>query len=249
LIDPPPPSSSGFSAFLTPRNVKVMGFATAAVVVGSLVWPFVARPGSPTYIDVGQWLSGVLQPIAVFWFVVAFLLQHEELQLQREELKLTRNELKSQAEAAAGTELSTRRTTYAQLHPQVLAYLERCIFAVANIGWPAGPDTNNLTAIARSIDNLLTREGAARSAAIEVVRGAKFREFRDSYIGTFNVLLDLAKRCESPEHPVFVNMLRSEVHFAWYRALHKTLPGNDMHADAGGSRSGDAAFDFWTGTS
>lgn len=59
---------------------------TLLVGIFAVVWPFVAQPGQPTFADVGQWLSGVLQPIAILWFLVALLEQQRELRRQGDEL-------------------------------------------------------------------------------------------------------------------------------------------------------------------
>lgn len=148
---------------------------TLAIVLFALAWPFVARSGTPTYVDVAAWLTGILQPLALAWFVGAFLLQREELVLQRTELAQTRDEISRQADAL-------ERASRVGLAQQVVTQLPVASEAIFHRFWPLMAAGNGTDRAYDSKDLSYVLRRVEFNSAAEVMYGtpeSKEKEMHD----------------------------------------------------------------------
>ena len=88
-------------------SLTVLYFALILVPRGGDVWSFVR---DERLNESGDFLAGVLTPVALMWLIAGYFLQREELRAQREELGLQREELKRTGDALAKqTEIDEKR--------------------------------------------------------------------------------------------------------------------------------------------
>lgn len=225
---------------------------TLVVLIVSLAWPFLATPGSPTIVDFGQWLSGIAQPLAIFWFVLAFLLQREELRLQRRELQATRAELSRQAESLAESELNSRRDTFAKMTEvanETCLAIARAISirASAEVSvthhehWP-GP----LSTLEQVVTFCADKAQGSHEHLARIERAKKFRssQYLNShgrdFIQLVDGLLELSAECGAGG--LFTKAVRSRPFFAYYQLLHRVF-GTEPNSLGAGSQSADYYWD------
>lgn len=65
--------------------------------------------------EIGDCFSGLVAPLALFWFVLAYFKQSEEVELTRQEMKATRTEMETQSNTIAKNETHARRDVFLQL--------------------------------------------------------------------------------------------------------------------------------------
>lgn len=93
-----------FINWIKPEKGKLKTFAQKVTktyfitltVICILLLPFLDLPDS--YNELGDFLAGIFSPVAFFWLVIGYLMQHEELQLNRnslnQQIKEFRNSVK-----------------------------------------------------------------------------------------------------------------------------------------------------------
>lgn len=89
--------------------------------------------------NLGDMLAGLAAPLALFWLVIGYFQQGEELELQRKELELQRNEVAKltiesarQAKAIEANELHARRDTFFRQAEFTMAELDALSFSLLN---------------------------------------------------------------------------------------------------------------------
>jgi len=92
------------------RQLAIPIWITATIIylVVAIAWIVKVSQGSPTIEDFSAWIAGVAQPVAVAWFIGAYL-------LQRSEIRETRQELAQQSEALKRSAAAQDRQTVLQL--------------------------------------------------------------------------------------------------------------------------------------
>lgn len=248
-----PPAFSN-DASLIERLTGIAIFVTVLLVAFGLVWPFAAPragPGQPTYVEVSQWLSGFVQPLAVFWFVWAYLLQREEFKLQRRELEQTRLEVSRQAESLASSELTQKRALFMSLRPLYEDRLSQLV--QPSLGWFqyfATPWSHSGSNPIFSMSNVICgvlKSGATNGLSPEMLREHFFEtsciERSHRYKSTMDELLERAEDCRGDG--VFVDVVRSSEFFAWYKGLVE-MYGLETHRLADGRGPGDCILPNWT---
>jgi len=122
----------------------IIGIIITAIWIGFFVWyglenNFTALPLN----EFGDFVAGVVAPLAFFWFILAYLLQKEELskntsalEQQQQELQKQFGAMKSQAEALkqAANSLSEYSRPYLSAHIELKGEQESIYLIVQNFG-------------------------------------------------------------------------------------------------------------------
>lgn len=235
------------------RAIKPAVSVTAIVAVWAILWPFLARAGSPTIVDVGQWLSGVAQPIALFWFVMAFFLQHQELSLQRKELAETRAEIRRQADSSSANAVALQRSIFLQLRPQFFELMDRTTYAIRAILEPypnafATEYDDRLESMSALIAGALHNRADPRypiEALVEHFVSPAGKARAAQYVSTMNELLTLAIDCDEGRIGAFSDLVRATSYFGWYKVLLRLYPELETHEAALGTRPTDHHMRLW----
>jgi hypothetical protein len=256
------------------RAVRPAVVGTVLVSALVLGWPWAVAlldvKGPIDFVQYAEWLSGVAQPIAVFWFLLAFLLQHEELKLQRQELKETRAEVAKQAVATQQMELTSRRANFLELRNEYQGLLDTLVqqfgTQLSNTVTAAQDEARRTNSVAQA-NNLPgpvpwhERSGAEQAIWIllqltgpssnspwprahaewgHYLGSAEFRTLKLGYKKIFEALLEEASVLGG--EGIFVDRIRNTHHFLWYQALMWVDRDTNYAERARGVRVTDARF-------
>lgn len=104
--------------------------------------------------ELGDFLAGVLTPVALFWLIVGYFLQRDEFGLQRQELKETRETLSTQVKVLKEQADAERKRSMPNLSLELTGLIKlNPVFTLRNIGGPA----RNLKAKVEGTTHLFTR--------------------------------------------------------------------------------------------